>query len=508
MIKHNSDLQLTIEEFKTPFQTSLLADNRWVTLSKAVPWDKFASAYISMMNADFGRPGISPRIVLGALIIKHIEKLDDRGVIATIQENPYMQFFLGLKEFNPHPVFDPSLFVEIRKRADHEIFDALNVELIKSVSEKEDKKHNRKGTDKDNNTPKNKGKMQADATVADQYITYPTDNGILNQSRKQCEKFIDKLYDLSGKEGEKPRTYRRKIDKAYLDYSKKKKKREATHRKMTRKLLECVNRDIKQVNNMLDVFESKGSLFPLKHSEQRMFWVVNTAYAQQKHMYDKKSHSCPDRIVSIFQPHVRPIPRGKTKAQIEFGSKLGVSLDKGFARINTLSWDAYHEGGDLIKQVESYKKLHGHYPELVQVDKIYATRENRSWLKERNIRITALPLGRRKGKETETYYQKQKRRKEAAERNHIEGKFGQGKNGYNLNKIRARLKNTSESWVACIFFIMNLILYEKGYIFGSILERVTNMGVRIMERVEQIMMLFIPKKGGLSKNFKVEYLLS
>ena len=53
---------------------------------------------------------------------------------------------------------------------------------------------------------------------ADQYITYPTDNGILNQSRKQCEKFIDKLYDLSGKEGEKPRTYRRKIDKA-LEYS-------------------------------------------------------------------------------------------------------------------------------------------------------------------------------------------------------------------------------------------------------------------------------------------------
>jgi hypothetical protein len=50
------------------------------------------------------------------------------------------------------------------------------------------------------------------------------------------------------------------MDKAYLDYSKKKKKREATHRKMTRKLLKCVNRDIKQINNMLDVFESKGKL--------------------------------------------------------------------------------------------------------------------------------------------------------------------------------------------------------------------------------------------------------
>ena len=420
-----------------------------------------------------------------------------------------MQFFIGLKEFTIQPVFDPSLFVEIRKRAGNKVFDSLNVELIKSVSEKADKRHNKKGTDKTNNTPKNKGKMQADATVADQYITFPTDNGILNQSRKQCEKLIDKLYDLSGKEGEKPRTYRRKIDKAYLDYSKKKRKREAIHRKMTRKLLECVNRDIKQVNKMLDIFESKGSRFPLKHPDQRMFWIINTAYAQQKLMYDTKTHSCTDRIVSIFQPHVRPIPRGKTKAQIEFGSKLGVSLDNGFARINTLSWDAYHEGGDLIKQVESYKQLHGYYPELVQVDKIYATRENRSWLNERNIRITAVPLGRRKDKETETYYQKRKRRKEASERNHIEGKFGQGKNGYNLNEIRARLKNTSESWVSCIFFIMNLILYEKGYIFGSIFKMVNKMEVKLMERVGQIMILLILKKSMLVNNkLKVEYLLS
>jgi len=55
MVKYNSERQLTIEEFKTPFQTSLLADNRWVKLSKVVPWDKFASVYMSMMTVDFGR---------------------------------------------------------------------------------------------------------------------------------------------------------------------------------------------------------------------------------------------------------------------------------------------------------------------------------------------------------------------------------------------------------------------------------------------------------------------
>ena len=89
---------------------------------------------MSVMNIETGRPGISPRTVLGALIIKHLEKLDDRGTIAAIQENPYMQYFVGLEGFNPHPVFDPSLFVEIRKRIGHEKFDELTKDLILSLS--------------------------------------------------------------------------------------------------------------------------------------------------------------------------------------------------------------------------------------------------------------------------------------------------------------------------------------------------------------------------------------
>ncbi|MDF1572648.1 MAG: IS5/IS1182 family transposase, partial [Bacteroidales bacterium] len=81
MIRYISDKQLSIEEFKTPFQAKLSPENRWVKLSQAVPWDEFAAAYMTMMNNGFGRPGVSPRIVLGALIIKHLENLDDRGVI-------------------------------------------------------------------------------------------------------------------------------------------------------------------------------------------------------------------------------------------------------------------------------------------------------------------------------------------------------------------------------------------------------------------------------------------
>ena len=55
-------------------------------------------------------------------------------------------------------------------------------------------------------------------------------------------------------------------------------------------------------------------------------------------------------------------------------------------------------------------------------------------------------------------------------RNQVEGKFGQGKNGYNLNKVRARAARTSESWIAAIFFVMNLIKFSKEFLFSYLKE--------------------------------------
>jgi len=461
MVHYISEKQLSIFDFKTPFNVELLADNRWVVMSKDVPWDVFANHYISLMDATHGRPGISPRIVLGALIIKHSENLSDRKVIETIQENVYMQFFVGLKGFQIEPIFDSSLFVTIRNRLGKEVFDKLNESLIKTYSSKADKRNSSK-KDKEEDTPPNKGKLQADATVADQYITFPTDPKILNSSRKQLDKMIDILYKKGGKSIVKPRTYRRIIDRKFLNYSKKKRKNKGAHRKMKRKLLESVNRNINFVENLLpDPLKLyMGEKYPFSKKEMELFNTIKEAYEQQQKMYNENTNTCPNRIVSIYQPHVRPILRGKQNARVEFGSKLGVSLDNGFTTLETLSWNAYHEGKDLKLHVSSYYDLHGYFPELVQVDKAYSTNENRKWLKERNIRITAPALGR-KPKIKLTQYQKTKHKKEAAERNHIEGKFGQGKNGYNLNKIRAKLKKTSESWISCIFFIMNLKNYRK-----------------------------------------------
>ena len=61
-------------------------------------------------------------------------------------------------------------------------------------------------------------------------------------------------------------------------------------------------------------------------------------------------------IVSIYQPHLRPIVRGKAKAKVEFGAKIGASIVNGYTYVDHLSWDAYNESSDLAMQLELYQK--------------------------------------------------------------------------------------------------------------------------------------------------------
>ena len=468
MFNYTPQNQLEIFDFKTEFESKLYPKNRWVKMAKLLDWDRLAAVYSQNFSSTMGAKGIDARIIIGALIIKHIEAKDDRGTIDAIKENPYMQFFLGFDHFSSEPVFDPSLFVHIRKRLGNEDFVKMNQAIIAkalNLNEKDKVKKNRKNIDEDNfsNTDSsqgstNKGKLQMDATIADAHIKFPTDLSLLNDSREKSEELIDRLclsLSLS-----KPRTYRREARKNWLNLSKSKKNSFKQIQNGIKKQLNYLKRNIKSIDKILDDNPLSLSFFDKK--QYKYLLVIKELHRQQLEMFQEKKHTVDNRIVSIHQPHIRPMVRGKQGKKVEFGAKINLSLQQGYARIDQFNYEAFNEGTCLIEQVENYKKLNGHYPELVQTDEIYMTRENRKFLKDKNIRHTGKPLGR-KPKVELSRYEKNKLKKERGERNHIEGKFGQGKSKYKLNKIMARLAQTSESWIGAIFFVMNILKLSKEY---------------------------------------------
>ena len=99
-------------------------------------------------------------------------------------------------------------------------------------------------------------------------------------------------------------------------------------------------------------------------------------------MYWTNTRRCDDRIVSIAQPYVRPIKRGKVNKSVEFGAKLSVSMNNGrIACVDEHHWHVRLESKDLPGQVERYRQRYGCYPEKVIADPLYGTRANRRFLK-------------------------------------------------------------------------------------------------------------------------------
>ncbi len=163
------------------------------------------------------------------------------------------------------------------------------------------------------------------------------------------------------------------------------------------------------------------------------------------------------------QPWVRPIKRGKGGGKdTEFGMKINASVSEGMTRMDYGSFDAFHEGLGLKEQIEAFKALYGYYPATVLADKIYWTRENRNYLKERGISHGGVAMGK---KPKRSKYEKYKERRKNNERSEIEGKFGTAKTKYGMERMRTRLQQTTFASINMMFLAMNLLkLAGRGVI--------------------------------------------
>lgn len=198
--------QLTFEAFRSSLDT-LPKSNRWVRMGDELPWDEIERYYNSRLNNRYMEAGNKPaRMVVGALIVKHKMNLSDEETILAIQENPYMQYMLGLSEYTEVPVFDPSLFVATRKRLQINDLNGFTAALLKLSIKKEksgrkDKKdsgHENDGSEDseafiDSSGTPHKGSVKIDATCCDAEVRYPTDVDLLEDGSRVINCYIGKL---------------------------------------------------------------------------------------------------------------------------------------------------------------------------------------------------------------------------------------------------------------------------------------------------------------------------
>ena len=443
MYKFDKNHQFGLADFNQPMGLKMNPENRWVKKAETIPWEAIEEKYAALFPSKKGMPAKPLRTALGSLLIQKQLQFSDRELVEEIRENPYFQYFIGLPGYQDAIPFVPSLLVEFRKRLTAEVLEEIN-EMIIAYNAPDDPPPTGGGNDNEESET-NSGTLILDATCAPQNISYPQDVNLLNEAREKLEKMIDIIcYEQNYY---KPRMYRQKARKDYLNLAKCKKRTAKKICKAIKAQLQYIRRDLGYIDTFLEEIALCDDL-------SKQLVTIRTLVEQQQYMYDNKVHSVPDRIVSISQPYIRPIVRGKAKSPVEFGAKLDLNIDEnGIARLERLSFDAYNESDVLITAVENYKSRTGHYPERVLVDQIYRNRTNRAFCSEHGIRISGPKLGRPK---KDNKVDKKQEYIDNNDRIEVERAFSLAKRRYGLGLITAKLDTTTRSSIALSIIAMNV----------------------------------------------------
>ena len=426
--------------------------NRWVVKAQIVPWEMAEDKYAHLFQKN-GRKAKDIRKALGALLIQQDMKCSDEDVVQNIKENPYLQHFIGMDKWSNESPFDPSLMAWFRKRLSAKVLKEINEEMCRRASQPE--KEPADGSDDDDDEPRG-GTLILDATCAPADIAYPTDSSLLADAIEKSDEIIDELHKPHVGKQPRPRTYREKSRKLFKSFVKQRGSSKKQIRAVIRGQLGYLRRNLRFIGEML---ETGGEI---SDRNAGLLETIRILYDQQSRMYKQKTHSVENRIVSLSQPHVRPIPRGKANAKTEFGAKLAVSVVNGYTFAEHISYDNFNEGVLLAEAVDNYQLRFGMLPSQILADTIYRNQSNRALCKKMGIRLSGLPLGRRNA---EKYRQQTKEfMADCGARNEIEGKFGTAKTRYGMNRIRVRLPESGKSVIVLSIMAMNLSKLAKAFL--------------------------------------------
>lgn len=384
---------------------------------------------------------------IALMFLKSYTGHSDEALIENINNNWVMQMFCGVQLSLFERIKDKGLASAIRCR----LGQYLDLNLFQEICLKHWKEDIA-----DHHVCMN------DAVVYESYIKYPTDVKLLWDS---VEWIFEKMFVLCEQmEIRKPRSkYCQHKDKQKV-FAKKKKKSYKDNRRRIRQLLKLLSKGLDQLQEVINYYYqcSKSDPFIDKGLDGYFFdklKTIKTIFTQQQYMLTHQGKKAPDRIVSLAKPWIRAIVRGKENKLVEFGPKIHMTQVGGINYIEHYSYKPFNECKRLKVSILKNERLFGkcsHYA----ADNIYPTNENRKFIRGKNIYTNFAQKGKVCAHEAEQLrslrIQLGKQRATV-----LEGSFGNEKNHYTLNKIKAKLESTERIWVFFGVMTANAVKISK-----------------------------------------------
>lgn len=402
--------QLSIFDFNNVLKVNLPEDNELVRMRALIPWDKLISLVFKKYS-DFGRPSKSVLLLLCLEILKRRFNLSDEDLFERFKTDFSFQYFCGFNSFvHGELPPDPSIMTKFRNRLDEDTLEQIENAVVASLIKHLPKKRRHSSI--------------ADTTCVPANITHPTDTKLLAT-------VFNKAVDIAKKVGIILIRGKKKIRTLVRFFNLKKNKSMKEIVKVRKKLVRSTKSLLLKINNKI-----QDSKIEVTKAIQAILDTANKIVEQQDKRNKSKTNIIENRIVSLHEPNVRPIKRGKDNAKCEFGKKVAFSVIGETLLVSTkIESDAFDDREMIKATIEKHNKITGRDLTEIISDRGGHNKENHALLKEKGIKDGIQKLGKQKDKPTRV--QKRQRNRRSV----IEGKIGTAKQRYGLNRNRYKEDN-------------------------------------------------------------------
>lgn len=307
-------------------------DNPERMIADKLPWGELCElgkkAYKSLKHKN--KPGL--RIIVGLFVWSCVRECTYRRVAENYAFNRLTAYFCGFKTDDFSRSIDHSTLIKFEKNLGEETMLKMK-DIIEKMAI-------------DNQPPATKGRHSNDSTVVESDITFPTDTKLMERVRVFLVEDIIKSFGIK-----KYRTYTRVARKEYLNFAKKRKFQKNDIKKIKKKQLQFLKRNLRQAKEIIDSIKvlGKAEKKSLKKLKKKLE-IANRIYTQQLDIF--KGKRVKDRVVSFHRPSIRPIFKGKAKRSTEFGLKVSFSFVGGAIILGKYSFDNFFDGKGLRESIE------------------------------------------------------------------------------------------------------------------------------------------------------------
>lgn len=434
-------------------------NNHLFKIAKTLDWNSLSDKLACFYCPDNGRPTKPSRLKVGLLVLKHLYKTSDPETLNILKQNIYAQYLCNvpLEELIPKiqkdnegkektkDILDPSTLSRFREKIGVAGIKLIEREVLQSLKRAKLLKGR---------------KLILDTTVVPSNIAYPTDVSLLEKMRQKALKYLE----VAKQSGAKTyRTYKRVAQKVYVQYQKIRHHTVKSRKKVQKKLLQFSRRNVKQLKEAVAGIKetikevSNGCIEVLDKTKERFIKeaetfldTASTILTQQKALY--QGLPVRERIVSVHQPHIRPMVRGKYPISVEFGPKVLLSLKNDFLFLDDIKFNNISDTHLLDTAIQMHRERFGNLPTQLAADRGFWSPQNQNLAEDYGINKIAIENKGRSSHLKGKPFRERLRRLRCA----IEAKISLVKRKYGLDRSRYGRESGEEIWIRLSLISMNL----------------------------------------------------